>query len=102
MTTAIRFYEHTNYRGRMQWFRLPASTNTYKIPFVGGHINDIWSSVLVTPGFGVTAYEHANYNGRARTWLTSDSNIHNDGFADNISSLKIFALYNSNVVSIWI
>jgi hypothetical protein len=80
-------YEDINYGGKNKIIK------GWNTEFVGNDFNDIISSMVIPPNYGLIAYEHRSYRGRVRgfyrkisggiSWVGSD-------FNDLISSLDLY------------
>lgn len=78
----VSVFEHSNYQGRVQSLGL----GRYNLSSLSIG-NDIISSVTVRPGWKVTLFEHADFQGRSKV-LTGDSSFLSD-FNDTVSSLIV-------------
>lgn len=78
----VVFYEHGGYRGRSITLR----EGNYS--YVGSNWNDIISSIGISQGFTVEAYENANFQGKRTVFSSSTSYVGNN-WNDKISSLRI-------------
>lgn len=78
-------YEHKNYRGKTTTFRV-GNWNKHQLGRVG---NDRISSIRVPSGMQVTIYQHDTWRGKRVTLTRSYSDIHQLGFGDEVSSLRV-------------
>ncbi|HAW51060.1 MAG TPA: hypothetical protein DCX54_01845, partial [Flavobacteriales bacterium] len=67
---------------------LPLRANLPNLETKG--FNDVISSVWVPSGWVIEVFEHAYFEGASTQFRISDSSIHNEGWGDRISSVKIF------------
>lgn len=76
------FYEHSDFEGRSNCYEIG------KHSFVGDLNNDMYSSVKVSRGVKVEAFEHIN-NGGAKVQYASTTDYVGNNFNDKISSLIV-------------
>ncbi|MCX8027591.1 MAG: peptidase inhibitor family I36 protein [Thermodesulfovibrionales bacterium] len=90
----VIFYEHANYGGA--WMGAKAGADYSSL--MGTSItptqqtinwNDAISSIKVGTKVFVKVYEHVNYGGASKIFTSDNSNLHNVGWGDKISSFKI-------------
>lgn len=82
----VQIYEHINYGG-----------SSWAFPFAGNqanlgsfNFNDRTSSIRLSPGAVVAAFEHGNFEGRCETFRGSDADLRNNVIGqDSITSLRI-------------
>lgn len=81
--SCVEFFEHINYGGKSVVYCSDVSN-------VGSAWNDTFSSAKVSPGNGVTVYEHDHYAGASWHLRPGNySNFVNQGWNDRITSVDI-------------
>jgi len=80
---AATIYKHDKYDGASQDLTVGIYPNMGNLN-VG---NDAVSSIKVTPGYKVLAYEHADFKGKCVEYTSNTSNL--GSFNDKISSIKV-------------
>lgn len=84
-------YEHGNYEGDAVGL-LPGEYNLSQL-IEKGLKNDSVSSIKVSPGYKVTAYQHGNFAGWDQEY-TADTPWVGQAYNDQISAVKVEKLYN--------
>jgi hypothetical protein len=80
-------YEHAGFNGRQLCFH--AGQSVQRIRNYGDFWNDKVSSISIAPGFSVRVCQHDGFAGRCSTYDRSITNLANQGFNDEISSLSV-------------
>lgn len=80
-------YEHAGFNGRQLCFQ--AGQSVPRIRQYGDFWNDRVSSISVAPGFSVRVCQHDGFAGRCSTYDRSITNLANQGFNDEVSSLSV-------------
>lgn len=83
----VAVYKHCNYKGYD--ISLPTGNHSLNDLEQLGIKNDDLSSIKISGGYTVKAYQHDNFGGRFLTLNSSDSCLVNNNFNDVISSIKV-------------
>ena len=83
----VTLYQHCSFGG----YAVELDEGPFDMqPLIGRGIrNDDVSAIKVAPGYSVTLYEHANYQGRSWTFTADDDCFVDNGLNDVVSSLRV-------------
>ena len=94
----VRFYQHVYFSGGYLDLGPGYYPNIHVQPYTfGDKISSINIDPLPLPSSGlgvrlmVRIYQHINYGGQYRDLLFSENNLHDTGFNDKVSSIRVFA-----------
>jgi len=78
-------YEHVNYGGRPLPLRAGIYSNLEANAF-----NDMASSIWIPSGWSVEVFKDADFAGDSVRLTAPDANLHEEGWHDSISSIRVF------------
>lgn len=93
-TGPLTLYQHCDYTGYA--VSVPVGSHTLGTLQSWGLVNDDISSFRLPPGFAVDYYQHDNFTGNVHTATGTDNCLANEGFNDDISSLRLRANGKTN------
>lgn len=90
----IIVYEHADFKGKSVGL-IPGAYNLAQLSKLG-MLNDTISSIKITPGFKIRAFEHDNFQGRVLE-LTKSANYVGNEWNDVISSIQVIQDFGAEV-----
>lgn len=91
----VKVFKHCGYKGYS--VKLPLGDYTLANLRALGIKNDDLSSLKVSPGYAVKAYEHNNFKGKSILFRGSDKCLVNNNFNDKISSIRVGQMRFGNI-----